>query len=102
MKNKKNKVKNIANVLLSVFKGLTVSNPIINMGVGAVQGVAEGLKKNKKNNIESKSCGVGNVDIFRCLGEVLGLGIVVILIVSFIKGWITMSELVQLMEFVPE
>ncbi len=90
---KKAIAKNILNGALSFIKSATVANPVINMGIGAVDGVVKGIQKTTKSNIDSNSGGVGNVDVPGAVGAIVGGIIIVGGAVALAIGWLTVDEL---------
>ena len=90
--------KSVLNTVLRVVKSATIANPIVNMGVGAVQGVVKSVQDEKVKNIESEHGGKGNVDIASMIGAIGGFVIVAGGTIAMIKGWLTIEDLKAIMK----
>lgn len=101
MKNSKKRLllKNILNGAWSFIKHATIKNPIVNVGVGVVDGVVKGIQKTQQSNIESKSGGVGNVDVPGAIGAIVGGIIIIGGAVALAMDWLTIDELKQIFNF---
>lgn len=91
-KKKKKLGKRILGGLLSFAKGATISNPIISMVIGGVEGIVKGVAKTKTKNIESEQGGVGKVDHFGASGAIVGGVLTLIGAFAIFKGWLTMDQ----------
>lgn len=94
MKNsdKKKLGNNILKGILSFVKGATTANPIVNMAVGAVEGVTKSIEENKASEVG----GVGSIDYAGLIGSIGGLIIIVGGAVAIAKGWLTIDDVTEL------
>jgi glutamate mutase epsilon subunit len=85
--------KNILNGVLRFAKSATIANPVVNMGVGAVQGIVKSVQNEKEKNLQSEHGGQGKIDIPSMIGAIGGFVIVVGGAIAMIKGWLTIDDL---------
>jgi hypothetical protein len=84
---------NVLNTVLPIAKNAVSGlNPIIGMGVGAVEGTVKAIKTEKEKNLASAGGGEGSPNYQMLLGQVLSALIIIGGGIAVAMGWLTFED----------